>query len=117
MVVKNWPKVETEAVLAIGAFFVFAAALWAVIFNTMPAENEKYVMLMLGALIGLVKDTFGRYFQATKGAQELRKDAAQVTQALAVAAATPTVTATGDSPVINADTPAPQEPLSWPPKD
>jgi hypothetical protein len=52
-----------------------------------PAENEKYAMLMLGALIGIVKDTFGRYFQATKGAQEARQDQADVVKTLAAGAA------------------------------
>jgi len=62
-------SVDTEAVLAVGSLFAFGAALAVVLFALVPAANEKYVMLLLGALIGVVKDTFGRYFQATKGAQ------------------------------------------------
>lgn len=77
---------EPEAVLAVGSFLLFAVIAVAVLWHKVPAENEKYAMLMLGALIGLVKDTFGRYFAATKGAQEQRREAAQVTQALVVAA-------------------------------
>lgn len=80
----RWPPApETESVLATGSLLLFAWVTWAILFNTIPAENEKYAMLMLGALIGIVKDTFGRYFQATKGAQEQRKDSAVVTEALA----------------------------------
>ena len=75
--------VEVEGVLAIGSLLLFAVIALVVIFHTVPGDNEKYAMLMLGALIGIVKDTFGRYFQATKGAQEQRKDAAEVTRALA----------------------------------
>lgn len=78
---------EPEAVLAIGSFLVFAVALAAVIWHIVPAENEKYVMLMLGALIGLVKDTFARYFSSTKGAQEQRRDAAKVAETLATSTA------------------------------
>jgi hypothetical protein len=74
---------ETEAVLAVGSLAIFGWALWAVLFNIIPGENEKYVMLLLGALIGVVKDTFGRYFQSTKGAQQQREDFA----ALAITAA------------------------------
>ncbi len=85
-----WP--EIEGVLAVGSLLLFAWVSWAVLFNLVPAENEKYAMLMLGALIGVVKDTFGRYFQATKGAQEQRQDAAMVTSALATAV----VAGTGD---------------------
>lgn len=81
----KWP--EPEAALATGAGLTFSAALWAVIFHSIPAENEKYVMLLLGALIGVVKDTFARYFNATKGAQEARRSADLVTQTLAEAAA------------------------------
>jgi len=61
--------VDIEAVLAVGSLTVFGLALGVVLFMLVPAPNEKYVMLLLGALIGVVKDTFGRYFQATKGAQ------------------------------------------------
>jgi hypothetical protein len=74
---------EPEAVLAVGAFLLFSIIAILVLLRVVPAENEKYAMLMLGALIGIVKDTFGRYFQATKGAQQQREDAAVVTKALA----------------------------------
>lgn len=84
-----WP--EIEGTLAVGSLALFAWVCWAVLFNHIPPENEKYAMLMLGALIGVVKDTFGRYFQATKGAQEQRQDAAAVTTALATM-----VTGTGE---------------------
>jgi hypothetical protein len=82
---------EPEALLAVGSFILFAIVAVVVLFHTVPADNEKYAMLMLGALIGVVKDTFGRYFQATKGAQEQRKEAAQVARTLAesVAASVP----------------------------
>ncbi len=76
-------NIDVEAVLAVGSLLVFSAALWAVLFNTVPGANEKYVMLMLGALIGVVKDTFGRYFQATKGSQEQRQEFAKVAAAAA----------------------------------
>lgn len=78
---------EPEAILAIGSFVCFAAALGAVIFFQIEDKNEKYVMLMLGALIGLVKDTFARYFSATKGAQEQRRETAKVAETLAAATA------------------------------
>ena len=78
---------EPEAALAIGSFAAFAAALGAVMFMAIPDQNEKYVMLMLGALIGLVKDTFARYFSSTKGSQEQRRETAEVAKTLAVAAA------------------------------
>jgi hypothetical protein len=68
----RWP--ETEAVLATGSIALFGFSLWAVIYNQIPEANEKYVMLMLGALIGIVKDTFARYFSSTKGAADQRKD-------------------------------------------
>ncbi len=77
--------IEIEAFLASGSLVIFAAVTGAVLLHTVPVQNEKYAMLMLGALIGVVKDTFGRYFQATKGAQEQRQDAAAVTTALAAA--------------------------------
>lgn len=84
----NWANLlEVEAILAVGSLIVFSAALWSVIAQVVPAANEKYVMLMLGALIGVVKDTFGRYFQATKGAQDARKDAAVLAQTVAEGAA------------------------------
>lgn len=84
----NWQFPETESVLAVGALFLFSAISFVVLFHMIPVENEKYAMLMLGALIGVVKDTFGRYFQATKGAQEQRKEAADVARTLAATTAT-----------------------------
>lgn len=91
-VLAGW--LDIESVLAVGSLIVFGAALASVLFYIVPAANEKYVMLMLGALIGVVKDTFGRYFQATKGAQEQRKEFAD----LALTAATSTVPAASTSP-------------------
>lgn len=89
--------VDTEAVLAVGSLIAFAAALGVVLFTLVPAPNEKYVMLLLGALIGVVKDTFGRYFQATKGAQV--QSAAMTELALAQSANTPpTVAAAASEP-------------------
>lgn len=85
--------IDVEGILAIGSLLLFSAALGVVLFDVVPERNEKYAMLMLGALIGVVKDTFGRYFQATKGSQEQRKEAAQVTQKLADTAATVATTA------------------------
>lgn len=87
---------EPEAVLAVGSFLLFGIIAVAVLYHVVPAENEKYAMLMLGALIGIVKDTFGRYFQATKGAQEQRKEAAEVARTLAETAAT-IATSTGST--------------------
>jgi hypothetical protein len=85
----SWKKPpEVEAILAIGSLALFAYVSYVVLWQTIPPENEKYAMLMLGALIGVVKDTFGRYFQATKGAQEQRKDAAKVAEKAAETAAT-----------------------------
>lgn len=108
---------EPEAALAIGSFVCFAAALCAVIFFEIRDENEKYVMLMLGALIGLVKDTFARYFSSTKGAQEQRRETAKVAETLAVATAatvvghpTPVVIQQpAEKPVPVAEQPAPSE--------
>lgn len=77
------PTFEPEAFLATGSLILFSAIALVVLFFTVPAANEKYAMLMLGALIGIVKDTFGRYFQATKGAQEQRQEAAAVANKLA----------------------------------
>lgn len=72
---------EVEAILALGSLIAFSGALAVVLYDVVPPENEKYVMLMLGALIGVVKDTFGRYFQATKGAQDQRREFADLAQA------------------------------------
>jgi len=80
---KHNSRPEPEAVLAVGSFLLFAGIAVLVLLKIVPAENEKYAMLMLGALIGIVKDTFGRYFQATKGAQEQRREAADVARTLA----------------------------------
>lgn len=66
--------IEPEAVLAIGSFLVFSFVALVVLFHLVPPENEKYAMLMLGALIGLVKDTFARYFSSTKGAADQRTE-------------------------------------------
>ena len=97
---------EPEAALAIGSFAAFAAALGAVMFMAIPDQNEKYVMLMLGALIGLVKDTFARYFSSTKGAQEQRRETAEVAKTLAVAAAGPPPVATVPFPDAGPDAPS-----------
>jgi hypothetical protein len=94
---------EIEAVLAVGSLILFAGVTWAIIWHVVPASNEKYAMLMLGALIGVVKDTFGRYFQSTKGAQEQRRQADEVTKTLAVAAASPVTQRPADPPA--GDTP------------
>lgn len=84
---KRWlAPPETEAILAVGSLILFAAIALVVLFATVPPSNEKYAMLMLGALIGIVKDTFGRYFQATKGAAEARQSNARVAESLAAAA-------------------------------
>lgn len=91
MVERRFP--ETESFLAAGSLLLFSTVTLFVMFNVVPAENEKYAMLMLGALIGIVKDTFGRYFQATKGAQEQRREAADVARTLADTAATSAATA------------------------
>ena len=102
-------RLEPEAALAIGSFIVFAAALGAVVWRIVPAENEKYVMLMLGALIGLVKDTFARYFSSTKGAQDQRKDAAEVAKALAEKVAPITTEALPVTVINTPDQPVPTE--------
>lgn len=89
---------QVEAILATGSLMVFGAALFGVLNYNVPPENEKYAMLMLGALIGVVKDTFGRYFQATKGAQDQRKEAAEVTKALAAQVVTADPAKTAEEP-------------------
>ncbi len=99
----NPPKLDIESLLAVGSLTAFTGALAVVLFFVVPASNEKYVMLLLGALIGVVKDTFGRYFQATKGAQEQRQDFAE----LAKVAATAPVVHTQDVQVVN----KPDEPV------
>lgn len=89
---------ETEAILAVGSLLLFAYICFVVLGSQVPAANEKYAMLMLGALIGIVKDTFGRYFQATKGAQEQRQETAAVTATLAAAVSPPTQSSTAPLP-------------------
>lgn len=69
---RPWWAPEIEAVLAVGSLAAFVGATAAVLFLVVPAPNEKYAMLLLGALIGVVKDTFGRYFTVTKGGTEMR---------------------------------------------
>ncbi len=102
---KDKAPIEVEAVLAVGTFLLFSIITLSTLFHAIPAENEKYAFLLIGALIGVLKDTFGRYFQATKGAQDQRKDAAEVASKLAdtaavVAAAAATVPPPGTASVI-----------------
>lgn len=89
---KPWWFPETEGTLAVLSLLIFAGALLAVINETIPAPNEKYAMLLLGALIGIVKDTFARYFSVTKGGADLRAAVGNLAKATAdtaqVAAAT-----------------------------
>lgn len=122
MVERRFP--ETESFLAAGSLLLFSTVTLFVMFNVVPAENEKYAMLMLGALIGIVKDTFGRYFQATKGAQEQRREAADVARTLADTAATSAATAAAviapmakaaevsDEPPLTRSPPADEEPTT-----
>lgn len=91
-------QVETEAFLAFGSFALFSFVAVAVLFHVIPAANEKYAMLMLGALIGIVKDTFGRYLQATKGSAQQRDDAAEVTRALVGSMSTVPTPGPADAP-------------------
>jgi hypothetical protein len=99
--------IEIEALLAASSLALFAATTFIVLFKLVPAANEKYAMLLLGALIGIVKDTFARYFNVTKGAAEQRETIANLsraqadTAAVAAAAAPPppgsaTITASPD---------------------
>lgn len=83
----NRPAFEIEGVLAIGAFLLFAAYGVMLMFVSIPPNNKDYALAILVALIAIVKDTFGRYFQATKGSQEQRKDSAEVARTLAETAA------------------------------
>jgi hypothetical protein len=85
---------EIEGLLAGGSLFLFGISLAAVILLHIPEPNEKYIMLMLGALIGLVKDTFARYFNSTKGAQEQRQASQRVMDRLAANANTTPPTGT-----------------------
>lgn len=99
----SWTKPpEVEAILAVGSLILFSAVTWVVLFQTIPPANEKYAMLMLGALIGVVKDTFGRYFQATKGAQEQRREAAEVAKTLALTTAAAASPADGTATITAA---------------
>lgn len=95
---RPWWAPEIEAVLAIGSLALFAWGLQAVILGTVPEENEKYVMLMLGALNGTVKDTFGRYLQVTKGGVEARETIAKMAAATADTAATAAAVASQPAP-------------------
>ena len=79
---------EVESLLVMGSLGLFGYVTYVVLWETIPPENEKYAMMMLVALIGVVKDTFGRFFQATKGSQEQRKDAAKLADKAADTAAT-----------------------------
>lgn len=78
---------EVEAVLAVGAFLLFATVTMILLFRVVPSDNKDFAYAVLIALTGLVKDTFGRYFQATKGAQDQRREAADVAKTLAETAA------------------------------
>lgn len=114
-------RIDTEGYLAIGSLLLFSAIFGTLLFQVVPAANKEYVFLMLGALIGVVKDTFGRYFQATKGAQEQRKDAAAVAQTLADTVATASASPAADvklkpgESVEVAAAPAPIAPEDKPP--
>ena len=88
---KPWvsiPAVEVEAILAVGITLLFGYVVIRVLGPSIPAENRDIAMMILGALIVLTKDTFGRYFSATKGAQEQRRETAAVAATLAATAAT-----------------------------
>jgi hypothetical protein len=90
---------EIEAFLAAASLALFAATTFVVLFSLVPAENEKYAMLLLGALIGIVKDTFARYFNVTKGASIQRDTIADMAKVVAnstPASGTATVTAAAD---------------------
>lgn len=82
----NLPRVEIEAVLAVVSLLLFGGVTWAVLFHLVPADNEKYAMLLLGALIGIVKDCFARYFNVTKGATEQRETIANMAKVAASSA-------------------------------
>lgn len=97
---KPWWAPEIEAALAMMSLLVFSAVTAAVLFETVPAANEKYAMLLLGALIGVVKDTFARYFSVTKGGQDQRQTIADMARATADTAAVAVAsTGTGGSTV------------------
>lgn len=89
---------DTEAVLAITSLWMFGATIWVVLFHLVPGENEKYAMLLLGALIGVVKDTFARYFNVTKGAVEQRETIANLARATADTANVAAATTPGAEP-------------------
>jgi hypothetical protein len=80
------PHIEIEALLAAGSLAIFGGVTGVVLFHVIPAPNEKYAMLLLGGLIGVVKDCFARYFNATKGAAEQRQTIADMARANADAA-------------------------------
>lgn len=110
---------EIEALLAAGSLAIFGLVTAAILFHVVPAPNEKYAMLLLGALIGVVKDCFARYFSVTKAASLQRDTIADMARASAdtakvVAATTPvagaaTVTAAPDVDITvrDASTPPP----------
>lgn len=81
-------EIEIEAILAIMLLALFSFVIGVLLFRIVPTENKDFTYAVLIALTGLVKDAMGRYFQATKGAQEQRKEAAQVARTLAETAAT-----------------------------
>lgn len=90
--------IEIEALLAAGSLALFGAVTGVVLFWVIPAPNEKYAMLLLGALIGVVKDCFARYFSVTKGAAEQRRTIADMAKAAAATTSAMSSTATGGEP-------------------
>lgn len=107
MAKREHKPVEVEAFLACASLLLFGAALFVVMFNKLPAENEKYIMLLLGSLIGVVKDTFARYFNVTKGASEQRDTIATLARATEATAVTAQVAqAAGPLPGTATATPA-----------
>lgn len=97
------PPIEIEAFLAAASLLLFGAVTGTVLFHIVPAPNEKYAMLLLGALIGVVKDCFARYFNTTKGASEQRETIANMARATADTAAV--AAATTPAPTIPAEPP------------
>jgi len=79
--------IDIEGFLAGASLVIFALALGHVMYFKVPADNEKYAMLLLGALIGVVKDCFARYFSSTKGGQEQREALGAMAKASADTAA------------------------------
>lgn len=88
-VLQKWIDDEggPESVLAIMAFALFGGIIFYLLKWKIEAENKELLIFMLGVLVGLLKDTWARYYSATKGAQEQRKETAAVTQTLANTAA------------------------------